>query len=204
MKRLCFALVLAAVLWSIMFMPVTAPHINFWWVMTGSALTLSVLSLCFRPSLVKCVRLSAANVAWGLGLAVALWCAFWVGDKVADMLFSFARPQVAMIYGMKAGESPWLLTALMLLIIGPAEEVFWRGYVQHTLSSRLSPNAGFVLATLLYALVHVGSCNFMLVMAAAVAGAAWGLFYRIYPDRMLPLILSHALWDVAVFIWFPI
>ena len=35
----------------------------------------------------------------------------------------------------------------------PAEEIFWRGYVQRTLSKRWNPNAGFVVATLIYALV---------------------------------------------------
>ena len=117
---------------------------------------------------------------------------------------TFARGQVDLIYGMKEGESPWLLTALMLLLIGPAEEIFWRGYVQQTLQNRWNPNAGFVVTTLIYAIVHAGSCNFMLVMAALVAGAAWGLLYRLFPDKFFAIILSHALWDVAVFVWFPI
>ena len=105
---------------------------------------------------------------------------------------------------MKAGESPWLLSALMLLLIGPAEEIFWRGYVQRTLSRRWTPNAGFVVTTLVYALVHAASCNFMLVMAALVAGVGWGGLYRLYPRRRWALIVSHAVWDVAVFVWFPI
>lgn len=99
------------------------------------------------------------------------------------------------------GESPWLLAALLLLLIGPAEEIFWRGYVQRTLSKRWNPNAGFVVATLIYALVHAGSCNFMLVMAALVVGAAWGALYRFFPNRFAAIILSHAVWDVAVFIF---
>lgn len=102
---------------------------------------------------------------------------------------------------MKEGESPWLLAALLLLLIGPAEEIFWRGYVQRTLSKRWNPNAGFVVATLIYALVHAGSCNFMLVMAALVVGAAWGALYRFFPNRFAAIILSHAVWDVAVFIF---
>ena len=119
-------------------------------------------------------------------------------------MFDFARPQVDSIYGMKEGESPWLLAALLLLLIGPAEEIFWRGYVQRTLSKRWNPNVGFVVATLIYALVHAGSCNFMLVMAALVVGAAWGALYRFFPNRFAAVILSHAVWDVAVFIFFPI
>ena len=43
-----------------------------------------------------------------------------------------------------------------------------------------------------------------LIMAAMVAGAVWGFIYYLYPQRLGALIVSHALWDVAVFIWFPI
>ena len=119
-------------------------------------------------------------------------------------MFNFARPQVDSIYGMKDGESQWLLTALMLFIIGPAEEIYWRGYVQQRLSDKWGANLGFIITTLVYTLVHVPSCNFMLVMAAMVAGAVWGLLYRLFPERFTAIIISHALWDVAVFIWFPI
>ena len=204
MKRLVFTIILAAVLWSIMFLPVTAPHINFWWMMTGSACILSTLSTIFNPGWWKRVKLSGRGVLESIAIAVALWGVFWIGDKLSQIILNFARGQVDLIYGMKEGESPWLLTALMLLLIGPAEEIFWRGYVQQTLQNRWNPNAGFVVTTLIYAIVHAGSCNFMLVMAALVAGAAWGLLYRLFPDKFFAIILSHALWDVAVFVWFPI
>ena len=93
---------------------------------------------------------------------------------------------------------------LMLFLIGPAEEIYWRGYVQRKLSEKWNPNKGFIVTTLIYALVHAGSMNFMLTMAALVAGLAWGLLYRLFPKYFGAIILSHALWDVAVFIWFPI
>lgn len=166
--------------------------------------TLSVFATLFNPGWWREVKWSLPNVLLGIGIAVALWGVFWLGDKVSSWMFDFARPQVDSIYGMKEGESPWLLAALLLLLIGPAEEIFWRGYVQRTLSKRWNPNAGFVVATLIYALVHAGSCNFMLVMAALVVGAAWGALYRFFPNRFAAIILSHAVWDVAVFIFFPI
>ena len=172
--------------------------------MTGSACILSTLSTIFNPGWWKRVKLSGRGVLEGIAIAVALWGIFWIGDKLSQIIFNFARGQVDLIYGMKEGESPWLLTALMLLLIGPAEEIFWRGYVQQTLQNRWNPNAGFVVTTLIYAIVHAGSCNFMLVMAALVAGAVWGLLYRLFPDKFFAIILSHALWDVAVFVWFPI
>lgn len=204
MKKLIFTLVLAAMLWTVMFSPLTAPYVNFWWMMTASALTLSILSTCFNPGWWREVKWSASNLLLGVAIAAALWGVFWTGDKVSSWLFDFARPQVNLIYGMKEGESPWLLSILMLFLIGPAEEIFWRGYVQRTLSLRWNANAGYVVATLLYALVHAGSCNFMLLMAALVAGVVWGGLYRLFPERMAAIIVSHAVWDAAVFIWFPI
>lgn len=204
MRRLSFTIVLAAVLWTVMFSPWTAPHVNFWWMMTGSAFTLSLLASLFAPGWWKRIRITPKEVALGVAIAVALWGVFWVGDKLSQMMFDFARPQVDTIYGMKDGESPWLLTLLMLFLIGPAEELYWRGYVQKSLSARWNPNIGFVVTTLIYALVHAGSFNFMLTMAALVAGAAWGLLYRFFPNHFAAIIISHAVWDVAVFIWFPI
>lgn len=204
MKKLVFSVILAALLWAVMFSPLTAPHVNFWWMMTFSALTLSVLSFRFDAGWRCDVRFGWSEVLAGIGIAVALWGIFWMGDKVSSWLFNFARPQVDLIYGMKEGESPWLLSFLMLVLIGPAEEIFWRGYVQRSLARRWTPDVGFGVTTLIYALVHAPSCNFMLVMAALVAGVVWGGLYRLFPGRLGAIIVSHALWDVAVFIWFPI
>lgn len=198
------AICIAAVLWFVMFSPWTAPHVNFWVMMTFSGLTLTVYSTWASPGWWKDIRLDLSNILLGVALAAVLWGVFWVGDKLSSLMFDFARPQVDMIYGMKEGENPWVLTALMLLIIGPAEEIFWRGYLQKSFSKKWNPNMGFVVTTLMYSLVHVSKFNFMLIMAAAVAGFVWGLAYRFYPEKFGAILLSHALWDCAVFIWFPI
>ncbi len=204
MKQLVFTLALAYTLWAVMFSPWTAPHISFWVMMTISASILCIISSCFNPKWGKKIHLTPKNILMGLALAAVMWGVFWLGDKISAWMFSFARPQVDTIYDMKEGQSAGLLTFLMLVLIGPAEEIYWRGYVQETLTRKFSPNVGFVVATLLYALAHVASFNFMLIMAAMVAGAIWGLVYRFFPNRLDVLIVSHAVWDVAVFIWFPI
>ena len=198
------AICIAAVLWFVMFSPWTAPHVNFWVMMTFSGLTLTTYSTWASPGWWKDIRLDLSNILLGVVLAAVLWGVFWIGDKLSSFMFDFARPQVDMIYGMKEGENPWVLTALMLLIIGPAEEIFWRGYLQKSFSKKWNPNMGFIVTTLMYSLVHVSKFNFMLIMAAAVAGFVWGLAYRFYPEKFGAILLSHALWDCAVFIWFPI
>lgn len=205
MRLLITLVIVAATLWFIMFSPLTAPlHLPFWYAMTFSALVLSVSSSLAVPGWWRTVKWGNGNFLLGVVIAIALWGIFWLGDFFSQMLFGFARQQVDMIYGMKEGFSPWVLSALLLFIIGPAEEIFWRGYVQKQLSARINPNFGWIMTILLYTLVHVSSCNFMLVMASMVCGIVWGTLYRFFPDRFAAIIFSHALWDAAVFVWFPI
>ena len=141
---------------------------------------------------------------FGLALAAALWGVFWVGDKLSSLMFGFARGQVDSIYGMKTGTYPWLIALLLLFIIGPAEELFWRGFIQQKLSLHWGENWGFVVTTAIYTLIHLWSFNFMLIMAAMVCGVVWGGLYRLQPKWLPALVVSHAVWDACVFVVFPI
>ena len=204
LRKPAVGICIAAVLWTIMFSPWTAPHVNFWVMMTCSGAALTLYSTLASPGWWKDIRIGLSDILLGAGLAAVMWGVFWLGEFFSTILFDFARPQVDTIYGMKEGENPMVLTLLMLFIIGPAEEIFWRGYIQKSLSSRWTPTVGFIITTLVYSLVHISKFNFMLIMAAAVAGVIWGIAYRFFPERLGAIIISHALWDCAVFIWFPI
>lgn len=203
MKKVVVAVVVAAILWFIMFSPWTSGKVNFWYTMTLSAVTLTALSTLFCREWTGDVRLQPRNIALGVGLAFVLWWVFWIGDKVSQWMFDFARPEVNMIYAMKSGTSPTVIALLLLLIIGPAEEIFWRGFIQRRMMQRFGANMGFVVATACYTLVHLPSFNFMLIAAAAVVGGCWGLVYRFFPKSLTVLIISHAIWDACAFIVFP-
>lgn len=212
MKRgklpLVVSVLVAAALWFIMFSPWTAPFINFWACMTASAIVLTCFAFAFggKESIGTVNNLSGAQTAtviMGIIIAAALWGIFWFGDKVSQLLFDFARPQVEDIYNIKGTLSPTLLALLLLFVIGPAEEIFWRGYVQRTLSKFRSPLFAFIITTMCYTFVHLPSGNFMLIMAALVCGIFWGGLYYIMPNRLTSIIISHALWDAAAFVWLP-
>lgn len=193
----------AALLWFVMFSPWTKDWFTFWYAMTASALLLTGLSLTFGREWLRDIHVNVRTIAVGLGIAFVLWWAFWLGDKLSQWLFDFARPQVDLIYGMKSGTPPAVIGLLLLFVIGPAEELFWRGFVQRRLMQRYGMNTGFAVATLCYTLIHVWSCNFMLVMAAMVCGVLWGGIYRLWPRAFFPLVLSHAVWDCVAFVVFP-
>ncbi len=203
MKKTAIAILVAAVLWFVMFSPWTAPYVNFWYMMTASGIILTVLSLLwgerhdpFRPSW-------RWQLLWGVCIAAVLWGVFWTGDKLSQLIFDSARPQVDSIYSMKGSMSEPVIALLLLFVIGPAEEIFWRGFVQRRLSVRYGRITGFVIATACYTLVHVWSFNPMLLVAAAACGFCWGLLYCLRPQMLPALIVSHALWDAAAFVVFP-
>ena len=212
-QRLGVAVTVAALLWFWMFSPWTGHLTNFWITMTAAGLSLTTLALSFSAELRDDVRqfFHRHTVGWmvrqlllGMAIAAFMWGVFWTGDKLSSLLFDFARPQVDTIYGMKHGLPTTVIALLLLFIIGPAEELFWRGYVQRTIATHVDANVGFALTLIVYALVHIWSLNFMLVMAALVAGFVWGLLYRLRPDWLPALIISHAVWDACVFVVFPI
>ncbi len=78
MKKLVIALLLAAILWTIMFSPLTAPWVNFWYMMTASAATLAVYATCVRPGWWKQVKWTTSELLLGIAVASALWGIFWV------------------------------------------------------------------------------------------------------------------------------
>ena len=209
-QRLVIAVLTAALLWFYMFSPWTGGWPNFWVVMSCSAVILTTLGLSFTPDRKELLKIEkpALQLLGGIVIAFALWGIFWIGDKVSSWMFTFARPEVDSVYAMKTGLPAWLIAVLLLCLIGPAEELFWRGYVQRTMGRILGgknpEDKAFILTAVIYALVHIWSFNFMLVMAALVAGLVWGLIYRLRPQALPALIISHALWDALVFVLLPI
>lgn len=203
---LVLSLFVAALLWFVMFSPLTALHVNFWLCMTASAIVLTSLAFAFggKESMgMEDDTSPTRTLLTGIALAALLWGVFYVGDKVSQLIIPDARAQVNIIYNIKGNVSPTLLALLLLCLIGPAEEIFWRGYVQRTLAKYRSPFVAFLLTTACYTAVHLPSWNFMLIMASLVCGIFWGGLYWLMPDKLKAIIISHALWDAAAFVWLP-
>jgi membrane protease YdiL (CAAX protease family) len=202
--KVIVGIIVATLLWFLMFSPWTAPHLNFWLSMSVSAAILISLSAFWGKSLKNGFSFNVKDVFIGLGSAVVLWFVFYIGDFLATLMFDFAKPQVLGIYALKE-EGSYLTIALLLLFLrSPAEEIYWRGFIQKQLCHKFGGWAGFFATTLIYALVHIWSFNFMLMMAALICGAFWGLIYKWRGNNLLPVVISHAVWNVGVFILFPI
>lgn len=178
--------------------------VPFWPVMTATALALSVSSLIIdRRELKPVYEYKLCYLPLGLASAAVLYAVFWMGNLIATHVLPFAAGQVDSIYAIKAGQNRWLIAALLALIIGPGEEIFWRGFLQRRLSSKYGVLVGFMIATAMYVLVHIWSFNLMLLLASAICGVFWGLMFAA-TGKLWPCIISHAVWDVTIFIVLPI
>jgi uncharacterized protein len=195
-----WSLPLAVALWTITFLWQPA---NFWLLLGGSVGILLLLTFAVRGPFLFRERLHPSDLLVGLMSAAALWLVFWLGNQLVTVLLPFAPHQVSSVYDLRAAADVRVIGLLLALIIGPGEEIYWRGLVQWGFAGRYGPRAGWLLGTLAYAGTHVVSLNLMVVIAAAVAGVVWGWLYMRL-GRLWPGLISHVLWDLAIFLVFPI
>ncbi len=200
--------VLLAVLFSLLFVTGRLGPLDFFW---GLALTVALsCAAAFAadrgfPARLKVdvERRPAGKAGLGLLSAALLYGIFVVGKLAALSLFPFAEAGISSVYGLKAGTDIGRVALLIGLVIGPGEEIVWRGFLQENLERQLGKAAGFALTALAYTLVHVGSGNSMLVLAAAVCGLFWGGLYAKFRSPVLNIV-SHAAWDLLIFIVRPV
>jgi membrane protease YdiL (CAAX protease family) len=141
-------------------------------------------------------------VVFGVLSAAALYGLFVVLNFFAERMFSFAREEISSVYTFKDGVRSWHIALMLIFVIGPGEEIFWRGYLQRLLSQRFG-FAGVVLSIAAYTAAHLASMNIMLIAAAAVCGTFWSLIFMRYKSVWLNII-SHVLWDLMIFIVWPL
>jgi membrane protease YdiL (CAAX protease family) len=190
---------LAAVFWFVTFYLTWS---SFWIKISFSAATLAILSLLLQPRRKEPIRFDARAAALGLVSAAVLYFIFWTGKAVSSLILPFSGGQIGGIYDKGAGTPMWMIALLLFFVTGPSEELYWRGYLQKNLTTRFGQWQGWLLATTLYAAVHIWSLNFMLVGAAAVAGAFWGaMYWRL--KNLAPVIISHSIWSAVIFAVFP-
>ncbi len=142
------------------------------------------------------------KVGIGVVSAMALYALFAAGRAAALGLLPFAPEGIARVYALRSGVPLLRVVLLLAFLIGPGEELFWRGFFQESLGVGTGRPAGFILASLLYTSVHLASGNLMLILAAAVCGVFWGWLYLRFRSPLLNII-SHTVWDLLVFVVFP-
>lgn len=149
------------------------------------------------PGLAARLRPRWGDAGLGLSAALLLYAAtrtfLWAGcGGATDVL---CGPLAAMFARF---DTRGVVPALGLgLLVGPAEELFWRGVVQQRLVPRLGRAGAVAATTALACLVALASGEPFLALATAPTYAVWGALAA-WRGSLVPSLLSHSTWSVLV------
>lgn len=172
----------------------------FWYIFTGSVLVLISYAM-FQEEVdddVSFIRYIFLGAITGL----LLYFVFWLGIRGMKILHLPFETSLKNLYKWFAPTLFWQYLALVL-VAAPGEELFWRGFIQKRLSNKFTPIFSILVASILYASVHIYSGSFLLVLAAFISGLVWGYLYL--RKKSMPLVIvSHIIFDLMLFIILPL
>ncbi|WP_256030262.1 CPBP family intramembrane glutamic endopeptidase [Natronomonas aquatica] len=166
---------------------------------------LSVLYLRFRDLDVEFVPLSIPDkrdVVVTIGGIVALLGLLVVASMIISSLgLESAQNQIVTI----AQQNPaafLLLIPLSFLVVGPFEELLYRGIIQGTLRETLHPTRAIVLASVLFASIHLfsltGEGKLVYIGIAFVLALVLGATYE-YTDNLAVPAVIHGAYNAVQF-----
>ena len=148
-------------------------------------------------------NITIKNVTLGMISGVILYTFFFCSYVSIKSWFPFLIPYIDELYEVVGPTQVWHYFLLIFIII-PGEEFFWRGFVQNKLSIYLSSAwSKVIVASGLYGLAHIWTGNLMLIAAALTGGLFWG--FLLYWKKNIGIVLmSHYIFNLFLLILFPL
>jgi membrane protease YdiL (CAAX protease family) len=177
------------------------PPDRFWQRMTATGAALGSLAFLAEPE-ARTARFGLRNVALGVASAAGLYAVFQVGDRAARKIMPKGAEEIDEVYALRALRPKNEIAARLAFVVGPAEELFWRGFVLRRSQRRYGRWRGAAIAAVKYGGAHVVTGNATLIGAATTAGAYWSALAAAGMP-MGALIVSHVSWDIWIFLLQP-
>ena len=177
------------------------PKHRFWQRMTHTGAILGTLAIAGDGSLQR-PQLRRRDVALGLGIAAGLYGIFQIGDRLARRILPAGDQNIGDIYELRALRPKAEIALRLAAVVGPAEELFWRGLFQRSVVRRFGRMPGVALSSGAYGGAHLVTGNPALIGAATVAGIYWSIWAALGAP-MAALITSHIVWDIWIFLIAP-
>jgi membrane protease YdiL (CAAX protease family) len=171
---------------------VAARHAMVWRLMPAILLAMGVAAVLARRPLVATRVGDGAALLVGASSGLALYVATRAFVAIAGRWEPFHR-DVVETYGEAADVPLREALLLSLLIMVPAEELFWRGLFQARLDQTLTALTAGAWTWLAYVGVNLAGGSLPIAAGAVVGGALWtGL--AVWSGGVLSSLLSHMLW----------
>jgi membrane protease YdiL (CAAX protease family) len=188
-----FAAIVGVAAWGFMF---ALGREDFWRRAAVSGAAVGIYAVAVQPHRIGHLLTPAhpwADVGVGIAGAVFLYTVFWIGEQALVVVLPTLADEVNDLYDLR-GSTRRRYMPLVLALAAPGEELFFRGLWQ--------ARAGFVVGLAVYGAVHLWERKVILVLAAVLGGAFWGLLLTWTGGLVAPLV-SHFLWALAIIVWKP-
>ena len=179
-------------------------HVNVWLTIGASAVLLLATTTLGRGELPLWGKFPPARaIAVGVGagglMALVTHLAY---PPVAELVPSIATEVGGLYADLRQTPGPVLGAPLLLLAVA-AEEAVWRGVLVRQMEKSRGPLAIVLVATMAYAVPQAFSGSWVLVLVALGCGAFW-TFLRVWSGSVVVPALTHAVWNLVVFVALPL
>lgn len=172
----------------------------FWYIFTATMLFLISYSILHEE--IEDEASFFSYLFLGTVSGIVLFGVFFIGNMGIDVLHLPFSKEISSLYNRLSPTILWHYIVLLLVII-PGEEIFWRGFIQKRIQKWYNTTASVLLSSILYASAHIYSGSVMLPFAALVSGVFWGYLYAW--KKSLPLVIvSHLIFDLFLFVIYPL
>ncbi|MFX3674293.1 MAG: lysostaphin resistance A-like protein [Paenisporosarcina sp.] len=172
----------------------------FWYMYTFT--TLIFMAIAFVHTKMKDDVQTWEYIVFGIGYGTLTYGMIAAGFR----LFSLFTDQISLSvedFLRDFGPHAIWQYLLLLFIVAPGEELFWRGFIQQKLKAYMSPFLAVISASLLFGLSLSFSGFWLGVLAACFSGIIWGLLYEW--KRSMPLvIIAHITMTILLFLILPL
>lgn len=172
----------------------------FWYMLTASMLLL--ISYAIVKENVDDQVSFIKYLFYGISSGLLLFSVFLAGNGLIDGFHLPFQNDISILYNRFAPSEIWHYIVLILVII-PGEEIFWRGFVQKRISRHLNRTVSIVIAALLYSSVNIYSDFMILPFGAFISGIFWGCLYA-WKKSISLVIVSHLVFDLFLFVIMPL
>ncbi|MDQ3032464.1 MAG: CPBP family intramembrane metalloprotease [Myxococcota bacterium] len=176
------------------------------WAATGiaAAIGIAATAIAARGAVRAHFSISGAWVAAAIGIGIAMAIATHVLYPIGVSLVPGLEEEVASLYrDLRAPPGPRAALPVLAAVV-LAEELVFRGLLVALVERwGIKPSAIIVVATALYVVPQIAGGSLVLIALAASCGALW-TWQRVVSGSMLVPLITHALWDVLVFVLVPL
>jgi len=142
----------------------------------------------------------ARNIVIGLLLGAGGWLVAVIVATLLQRLIPFEVPEW-FAKMLTATSSPDLLYFVLItwILVGPCEELFFRGFVQETFTAWKGPFAGIMAGAILFGLAHFSPLLWFRTIPSALLGLIYGIAYA-KRRSLVPVSVAHSLNDTIGFV----